>query len=137
MRPRMVGAMALRIVVAEDNLLVITDREGSEDPLDRIWDELKKLHRDIHDIQDAVDEVADALYGEAEEGPRVRKPTIIEEKPEGPNPPAIEANIDLVGHAETARTAHDVIRQADGMMYMVKNSTRDNIGIAQRGMLNE
>jgi hypothetical protein len=78
-------------VIAEDNLLVITDREGSEDPLDRIWDELKKLHRDIHDIQDAVDEVADALYSEAEEGPRVRKPTIIEEKPEGPDPPAIEA----------------------------------------------
>ena len=34
-------------------------------------------------------------------------------------------------------SAHDVIRQADGMMYMVKNSTRDNIGIAQRGMLQE
>jgi hypothetical protein len=78
-------------VIAEDNLLVITDRERSEDPLDRIWDELRKLHRDLHDVQDAVDEVADALYGEAEEGPRVRKPTIIEEKPDGSNPPAIEA----------------------------------------------
>jgi hypothetical protein len=34
-----------------------------------------------------------------------------------------------------ARTAHDIIRQADEMMYLVKNSTRDNIGIAQRGLL--
>jgi hypothetical protein len=76
-------------VIAEDNLLLITDREGSEDPLDRIWDELRKLHRDLHDVQDTVDDVADALYGEAEEGPKVRKPTIIEEKPDGPNPPTV------------------------------------------------
>ena len=27
------------------------------------------------------------------------------------------------------------IRQADGMMYVVKNSSRDNIGVAQRGVL--
>jgi hypothetical protein len=69
--------------VPEDNLLIITDREGSDDPLDRIWDELRKLHRDLHDVQDAVDDLTDALYGDKEEGPRVRKPTIIEEKPEG------------------------------------------------------
>jgi hypothetical protein len=69
-------------VVPEDNLLIITDREGSEDPLDRIWTELRTLHRDIHDVQDAVDELSDSLYGDKEEGPRVRKPTIIEETPE-------------------------------------------------------
>jgi hypothetical protein len=69
-------------VVPEDNLLIITDREGSEDPLDRIWNELRTLHRDLHDVQDAVDELTDALYGEKGEGPRVRKPTIIEEKPD-------------------------------------------------------
>jgi GGDEF domain-containing protein/putative methionine-R-sulfoxide reductase with GAF domain len=34
-----------------------------------------------------------------------------------------------------ARSAHDIIRQADEMMYLVKNSTRDNIGIAQRGVM--
>ena len=28
-------------VVTEDNLLVITDREGSEDPLDRVWSEVR------------------------------------------------------------------------------------------------
>ncbi len=70
-------------VVAEDNLLIITDRQGSEDPLDRIWAELRTLHRDIHDIQDAVDEISDSFYKDADEGPRVRKPTIIEEKPGG------------------------------------------------------
>jgi len=49
----------------------------------------------------------------------------------------IRASIGVSTYPHDARTAHDVIRQADGMMYMVKNSTRDNIGIAQRGMLNE
>lgn len=70
-------------VVPEDNLLVITDREGSDDPLDRIWSELRTLHRDLHEVQDAVDELTDSLLAE-EAAPRVRKPTIIEEKPETP-----------------------------------------------------
>jgi diguanylate cyclase (GGDEF)-like protein len=47
----------------------------------------------------------------------------------------VRASIGLATYPHDARTAHDVIRQADGMMYMVKNSTRDNIGIAQRGIL--
>jgi len=47
----------------------------------------------------------------------------------------IRASIGLANYPHDARTAHDVIRQADGMMYMVKNTTRDNIGIAQRGVL--
>jgi diguanylate cyclase (GGDEF)-like protein len=47
----------------------------------------------------------------------------------------IRASIGLATYPHDARTAHDVIRQADGMMYMVKNTTRDNIGIAQRGVL--
>ncbi len=69
-------------VVPEDNLLIITDREGSDDPLDRIWSELRTLHRDLHDVQDAVDDLADALDAGPGEGPRMRKPTIIEEKPD-------------------------------------------------------
>jgi hypothetical protein len=69
-------------VVPEDNLLIITDREGAEDPLDRIWSELRTLHRDLHDLQDAVDDLIDALYEDEEGTSRVRKPTIIEEKPE-------------------------------------------------------
>jgi hypothetical protein len=78
-------------VVPEDNLLILTDRDGSDDPLDRIWSELRTLHRDLHDMRDAVDDLTDALDEDPEEGPRVRKPTIIEEKPEGeplaPAPP--------------------------------------------------
>src|SRR5579859_7486739 len=49
----------------------------------------------------------------------------------------VRASIGVATYPHDARTAHDVIRQADGMMYMVKNSTRDNIGVAQRGMLKE
>jgi hypothetical protein len=69
-------------VVPEDNLLVITDRDGSEDPLDRIWSELRALHRDVHDVRDAIDDLSDSASGEKAEGPRVRKPTIIEEMPD-------------------------------------------------------
>jgi hypothetical protein len=68
-------------VVAEDNLMIITDREGSDDSDDRIWSELRALHRDLHALQDDVDELRDYL-GDDREGGRVRKPTIIEELPE-------------------------------------------------------
>ncbi|HEX6802410.1 MAG TPA: sensor domain-containing diguanylate cyclase [Terriglobales bacterium] len=46
----------------------------------------------------------------------------------------VRASIGLATYPHDAKTPHDVIRQADEMMYMVKNSTRDNIGIAQRGV---
>jgi len=49
----------------------------------------------------------------------------------------VRASIGVATYPHDARSAHDVIRQADGMMYMVKNSTRDNIGVAQRGILQE
>ncbi|MGP0067479.1 MAG: hypothetical protein ACLQGP_28275 [Isosphaeraceae bacterium] len=69
-------------VVTEDNLLIITDREGSEEPLDRVWSELQAMHREIHDVQDAIDELTEYLAAEKGDGPRMRKPTIIEEMPE-------------------------------------------------------
>ena len=47
----------------------------------------------------------------------------------------VRASIGLATYPHDARTAHDIIRQADEMMYLVKNTTRDNIGIAQRGLL--
>ena len=47
----------------------------------------------------------------------------------------VRASIGLATYPHDAREAHDIIRQADAMMYMVKNSTRDNIGIAQRGVM--
>jgi diguanylate cyclase (GGDEF)-like protein len=47
----------------------------------------------------------------------------------------IRASIGLATYPHDAKTPHDIIRQADGMMYEVKNTTRDNIGIAQRGVV--
>lgn len=46
-------------VIPEDNLLVLTDARESDDRYSRILDELKSLHRDIHDLQDAIDELRD------------------------------------------------------------------------------
>src|SRR5438067_1896325 len=47
----------------------------------------------------------------------------------------IKASIGLATYPHDAKTPHDIIRQADEMMYLVKNTTRDNIGVAQRGVL--
>jgi hypothetical protein len=68
-------------IVAEDNLMIITDQEGSDDPAEKVWAELKAIHRDLHEVQDAVDEMRESLGIEGG-GPRVRKPTMIEEMPE-------------------------------------------------------
>lgn len=67
-------------VVPEDNLIIFTDNTGSEDPFDRVLSQVKELHRDIHDLQDSVDEIRSAM-GLDEEGAKMRKPTIIEEVP--------------------------------------------------------
>lgn len=71
-------------LVAEDNLLIITDREGSADPIDQVWAELDHLHRDIHDIQDGVDDLRELLGADLDGGARLRRPTIIEEAPGAP-----------------------------------------------------
>ncbi len=47
----------------------------------------------------------------------------------------IRASIGMATYPHDAKTPHDIIRQADEMMYLVKNTTRDNIGIAQRGVM--
>ena len=47
----------------------------------------------------------------------------------------VRASIGLASYPHDAKTPHDIIRQADEMMYVVKNTTRDNIGIAQRGVM--
>jgi diguanylate cyclase (GGDEF)-like protein len=47
----------------------------------------------------------------------------------------VRASIGLATYPHDAKSPHDVIRQADEMMYLVKNTTRDNIGIAQRGLM--
>lgn len=47
----------------------------------------------------------------------------------------VRASMGVATYPHDAKTPHDVIRQADEMMYLVKNTTRDNIGIAQRGVM--
>jgi len=47
----------------------------------------------------------------------------------------VRASIGLATYPQDAKTPQDIIRQADEMMYLVKNTTRDNIGIAQRGVM--
>ncbi|MFI5104380.1 MAG: GGDEF domain-containing protein, partial [Terriglobales bacterium] len=49
----------------------------------------------------------------------------------------IRASMGLATFPHDAQTPHDIIRQADEMMYVVKNTTRDNIGIASRGVVEE
>ena len=75
-------------VIPEDNLLIITDAQGSEQPFDRILTEIKSLHRELHDVQDAVDDLRDAIGLNGDPGAQMRKPTIIEEVPEGEAPKA-------------------------------------------------
>ncbi len=49
----------------------------------------------------------------------------------------VRASMGLATFPHDAQTPHDISRQADEMMYMVKNTTRDNIGVASRGMVEE
>jgi diguanylate cyclase (GGDEF)-like protein len=48
---------------------------------------------------------------------------------------AARASIGLATYPHDAKSPHEIIRQADKMMYVVKNTTRDNIGVAQRGVI--
>src|SRR5271166_4086574 len=47
----------------------------------------------------------------------------------------VRASMGVATYPHDAKTPHDIIRQADQMMYLVKNTSRDNIGIAQRGVM--
>lgn len=68
-------------VVPEDNLMIITDAAGSANPTDQILVQMKALHKDLHDLQDSVDEIRIALGLDEGGTPRMHKPTIIEEIP--------------------------------------------------------
>lgn len=61
--------------VDEDDLLVLTDAKGSGNPIREVLEELRDVHRDIHDLQDAVDELFETADG-PEDAPRVHKPKI-------------------------------------------------------------
>ena len=47
----------------------------------------------------------------------------------------VRASMGLATFPHDAQSPHDIIRRADEMMYMVKNTTRDNIGVASRGVM--
>jgi hypothetical protein len=84
-------------VIPEDNLLIITDTHGSTDPLDRVLSSLQALHRDLHEVQDTIDEIVVVVGDDEEAGPTVRKPTIIEEMPgagEKAGTPKVEKPLD-------------------------------------------
>ena len=46
----------------------------------------------------------------------------------------VRASMGLATYPHDAKAPHDIIRQADEMMYVVKNTNRDSIGVAQRGI---
>jgi hypothetical protein len=66
-------------VVPEDNLLILTDPASSDDTGERALAELKSLHREMHDLQDAVDDLRDLVEEELgfEPEPQKRKPTFV------------------------------------------------------------
>jgi diguanylate cyclase (GGDEF)-like protein len=47
----------------------------------------------------------------------------------------VKSSMGVASYPEDAKSAHEIIRQADEMMYMVKNTSRDSIAVAQQGML--
>ena len=47
----------------------------------------------------------------------------------------VRASMGVASFPEDAKSAHEIIRQADEMMYAVKNTTRDNVSVARQGML--
>ncbi len=70
--------MAFR-VEPEDNLLILTDPQGSDDANKRMQAELKSLHRELHDLQDSVDDLLDLVeedLGIAPEKPKHSSPLV-------------------------------------------------------------
>jgi diguanylate cyclase (GGDEF)-like protein len=47
----------------------------------------------------------------------------------------VRVSMGVATYPEDAKNAHDIIHQADEMMYAVKNSTRDNISVAKVGLI--
>ncbi|AMV37077.1 hypothetical protein [Planctomyces sp. SH-PL62] len=91
-------------IIPEDNLMILTDEEGAEDPLDKIWAELGHVHREVHDILDVLDEVL-ARVESQDDGPQLRQPTIIEEMPGVPGADPAAPGVDPVPPEEGAEPA--------------------------------
>jgi hypothetical protein len=100
-------------IVPEDDLLVLTDREGSDDPLAKLRAEVRELHRDVHAIQYSIDDLTDLLVPEGLDL-RMRKPTIIEELPELQEPRAKSPPGDEVPGDETSPHPRSPGRRSGG-----------------------
>ncbi|HEY2159281.1 MAG TPA: hypothetical protein VGH33_26885, partial [Isosphaeraceae bacterium] len=48
-------------VIPEDNLLIITDKSEADEPIDRLMEEVRAVHREMHALQDDVREIRDIL----------------------------------------------------------------------------
>jgi hypothetical protein len=80
-------------VEAEDNLLVLTDRLGAEDPMNRIVRELEELHLDLHEVKNRVSMLMELMI-EPMQGD-IRNPMMREELPvEGGEAPPRSAPIE-------------------------------------------
>ncbi len=47
----------------------------------------------------------------------------------------VRASMGVASFPDDAKNAHDLIRQADEMMYTIKNTTRDAIGVCGVGTI--
>lgn len=83
-------------LVPEDNLLILTDAEGSEDPFQTVLAEIDILHRELHEVRAALSALAELLPAGAPPA-GMHNPTLIEElpaedsgrpKPDSETPPA-------------------------------------------------
>lgn len=63
-----------------DRLLILTDASGAGDPRRQALDELRDLHRDVHDLQDLVEDLYDALVPAEAPMPRT-SPALGDEPP--------------------------------------------------------
>jgi hypothetical protein len=70
-------------VIPEDNLLLLTDAHESDDRYLQILNELKSLHRDVHALQDSVDDILDPEGAEPkQDGNAVRIGHAVHQKSE-------------------------------------------------------
>ncbi len=58
-------------VEPEDNLLILTDALEGGEPIDQALRELKALHKEMHDLQDAVDDLRDLVEQDLGDDPVV------------------------------------------------------------------
>jgi hypothetical protein len=72
-------------VFPEDNLLLLTDNTGADDPARRALSELEGLHKDVHDLQDRLDELFELVsQPDSELDAEMAPPSLIEAAPDDP-----------------------------------------------------